>query len=134
MAFRDLPRPAQFRTANPHLTVGAFKSAGKYPQTVISIPREMLRAAGISDIPGDKLDVLVGEGDDAGKLALIPGSRSTLGRVGNGKNRVCIAVSGLARALRPSAPCAVQVGVRQLVFTLPAGFAEAAPAQLEVAA
>lgn len=89
--------------------------------TTLSIPRSVLREAGLSDIPGDKIDVLIGTGSDAGAIAIIAGSRYSLVKSGN--HRVQFTGSLLLSEALRATTCTYEVGRKQLIIELPLGAA-----------
>lgn len=123
MAFKALPKPSRHfgRTGSNDITVGVFKPNNN---TVFSLPRAVLREAGLSDIPGSTFDLLVGEGDDAGTIAIIAGPRFRAVKVGSGDApvRVTIGTTMLAASPISSCACKYEIGRKQIIVTLPAGF------------
>jgi hypothetical protein len=120
MAFRALP--VHEPKGRGPLTVPTIAVHGGN-QNVLCIPRELLRASGLTDIPGGSLDVLVGEGDDAGKIALIDGPRYRLITTSNTKAPKTLRISPqLGEGRFQAKPCEFEAGRRQLIITLPAGF------------
>lgn len=121
MAFVPLPaRQSPGRRFSNEITVRATKLA-KNTLTTLSIPRSILREAGLSDIPGDKIDVLIGSGPDAGAIAIIAGSRYSLVKCGNRRVQFTSSLL-LSEALRATT-CTYEVGRKQLIIELPLGAA-----------
>lgn len=121
MAFVPLPaRQSPGRRNSNEITVRATKLANRTLATV-SIPRSILREAGLSDIPGDKIDVLIGSGPDAGAIAIIAGSRYSLVKFGNRRVQFTSSLL-LSEALRATT-CTYEVGRKQLIIELPLGAA-----------
>lgn len=121
MAFAPLqPRKPHARRNSNEITVRATKLAKK-TLTAVSIPRSVLREAGLSDIPGDKIDVLIGTGSDAGAIAIIAGSRYSLVKSGN--HRVQFTSSLLLSEAPRATTCTYEVGRKQLIIELPLGAA-----------
>jgi hypothetical protein len=128
MAFRQLTSSSfrgRINASEP--TVAVYVKNGQ-PQTTVLVPREMLRQAGLSDLPGSQIDILVGEGADAGCIAIIEGPRYTL-RGNNPNNpKSLVTRSGLlGKAEFKSRAVKAQVGRKQIVLTLPADFPWTAP-------
>jgi hypothetical protein len=120
MAFRALPSRNSGGRRPPLSTpvIAIYKN-----QTQVSLPRALLREAGLSDLPGAKVDVLIGEGSDAGHIAIIEGPRFTLAKVGSAAvphTLVCRFALGAGKY--KSRPVAFEVGRKQLILTLPADF------------
>jgi hypothetical protein len=108
-------------------TVAVFRG-GK--QTQLSIPRAMLREAGLPDFPGARFDLFVGEGEDAGRIAIVKGTSLKAGKVGNGDTptSVCIRTSSIGKAMFSARPViGVTADGGELVLTLPADFPWTAP-------
>lgn len=136
MAFQPLPVSTNARGKAPS-SIPSIAIHHAH-QASISIPRTLLREAGMSDLPGAKFDVLIGTGSDEGTIAVIQGSRVAAGAVGNPKNpnRLMLRVSGLAQKDKKlsSTPLTFEVGRRQIIFTLPASFPVSAEAATAAAA
>jgi hypothetical protein len=122
MAFRAIPAskvPAKFKS-HDDVSVKAIRS-GKYITLQLSLPRLLLTASQLPDYPGATVGLMIGEGEDEGSIALIPGSDLTLRAVGATKNcrRVMLTTtrSGLKApfALRR---CAPDTGRRQIIIHL----------------
>lgn len=108
-------------------TVSVFKTG----QTSFNIPRSILRDAGLPDFPGARFDVLVGEGEDAGRIAIQKGAAVKAGKVGNSDTptSITIRVSQLGKSPLPAEVVAgVAAADGSLVLTLPASFPWTAPA------
>jgi len=73
MAFRKLPKSAFGGKSGTHPTVAIYKN-----NTVFTIPSTLLDRAGVSDKPGKKVTLLIGEGEDAGLIAVTNGDDFTL--------------------------------------------------------
>lgn len=85
--------------------------------TTLSIPRQLLRQAGLSDIPGERVDVLVGTGEHAGQIAVVHGDRYSMFK--QGLHRVAVSTTVLLDAPLKAAHCAFEIGRKQLVIALP---------------
>lgn len=134
MAFQALPKTVRgFRGPAPSNipTIAIFDDY----QTKMSVPRGLLREAGLPDIPGAKFDVLVGTGPDAGTIALIAGSSSTGTKLGTSANptRLAIRISNLHQKGRrfKSQPMTFEIGRRQIIFALPFDFPQAPVVEAE---
>lgn len=127
MAFRALPTSSsRVRRALLTPTIAVHK----HGQTVLNIPRLILRDAGLSDIPNSRVDVLIGTGADEGKIALIEGPRFTLSVGGTSKAPKTLLVRpALGASQFKTQPCHFEVGRRQVIITLPEGFPLRAEAQ-----
>lgn len=129
MAFQALPETMWSRGKEPtNIPSIAIHYA---TQASVSIPRTLLREAGLPDIPGAKFDVLVGSGSDAGSIAIIAGSRFTASAQGPSSkpNRLIVRFAGLhQRGVRYSATkVAFEVGRKQLILGVPTDFPVAPP-------
>lgn len=91
-------------------------------QTVFSIPRHLLNAAGLPDATGSKLDVMIGTGEDAGKIAIVRGNTLAISAGGASKNIVAIRIK-LGKSLYTIKDVrAVQADSGALIMTLPLDF------------
>lgn len=126
MAFKALPEGRRGLGKSPTntLMVGSFKNTGNTFHTSFSIPRALLREAGLPDYPGAKFDILIGEGADRGSVAIIAGPRFSATKVGTGVNinRVAVGSSLLSGAVMKSTPAEYEVGDKQLIIHMPPGF------------
>ena len=124
MAFKPLPQSQPHRRAP--LTVPTL-AVRKNNQSSLCIPRALLRDAGLPDIPGARFDVLVGEGSDAGSIAIIAGSRyagiSTSGTAT--PTTLQISFSGLVppnTGKVSATKCRYEAGRKQLIVHVPPGY------------
>lgn len=106
------------RSTNP--TIGVMRATSGKPQTLIAIPRELMRHCEMSDLPGDKFDIMVGTGPDAGIIAIVPGTTYTAGR--QGRNMIAIRTTRLSETVRSSERCEYLADRKRLLIHLPAGF------------
>jgi len=96
-------------------------------QTVFSIPRHVLTAAGLPDAVGAKLDALIGTGDDAGKIALVRGKSLSISCGGGSKHLVTIRMN-LGKSHFPIKDVrAAQADSGALILSLPLDFPFDAP-------
>lgn len=130
MAFNHLPTPKRGggRTPRTDATVAVYPQGNGFT-TNFYIPRHLLRAAGLPDLPGASLDILIGSGDDAGVVALTKGKRAKLVRVGAQQNppALVIRTSVLGKARYTASACGAVAGNGTLYLTIPAGFPWTAP-------
>lgn len=138
MAFKALPRsergPGSFGPRRASPTIAVY---GKNPQTTLCIPRELLRQAGLDDFPGSRLDILKGEGPDAGKIAVVEGEEFTISAPGGSKSpkSVIVRTSRLGgRQHYKARVCEYEIARRQLTITIPADFPQSDVLQLGAAA
>lgn len=128
MTFRvHTPKKGGFGRAPLTLpTMSVFKDGS----TQLAIPRAVLRDAGLPDLPGTRFDVLLGEGEDAGYIAVTKGTTYRAYKVGNGENptAVCIRTKGIGKARFSAKPVRLATAENgMLVMRAPDGFPFAAP-------
>lgn len=81
MGFKLYEKSGEFHGRQPRTVPGVSVAASGH--TVISIPRSTMAAAGLPDAVGAKVDVLIGNGTDSGKVAIVKGSTLSLCKPGD---------------------------------------------------
>ena len=134
MPFTPLPQAKRggHRLKHNDVTVIVGKPPNGSAVTTIMFPRSVLRAAGLPDYPGAKIEVLVGSGDDFGSLCIRAGGERQLRPYGNGETRVQVSFSGIAATKLGTTRCSSDAGNKALVVNLPAAFPWSAEVMADV--
>jgi len=118
MAFRQLPKAAFGGKAATNPTVAIYKN-----NTVFSVPASLLARAGLSSKSGEKITILVGEGDDAGAIAVTNGADFTL--ISNNGSHVTLRFNSGRLGRSPSykaRPLAFEIQDGAVILNMPSDF------------
>lgn len=115
---RKSPRP---RTDD--ITVAAYEDGhGRFVRTTFNIPRSLLSQASLDDVAGGQFDILIGSGDDAGCIAIVPGYRVRTNSIPRCPHRVELRTTVLADGRMAATKCEYRADPGRLIITMPRGF------------